>query len=91
LLQAGSILEGLEIEGEQRARLSTEVLEPALSLTERDGDQERATLLGRPVAQRDLRFGLEDAYRSLARRAPTAGERIGLVDRANRVRPRTWT
>jgi serine/threonine-protein kinase PknG len=91
LLQAGSILEGLELEGEQRARLSAEVLEPALSLTERDGDQERATLLGRPVAERDVRFGLEDAYRSLARRAPTAGERIGLVDRANRVRPRTWT
>jgi serine/threonine-protein kinase PknG len=91
LLRAGSILEELQIEGEQRARLSAEVLEPALSLTERDGDQERATLLGRPVAERDLRFGLEDAYRALARRAPTAGERIALVDRANRVRPRTWT
>lgn len=91
LIEAGSILEGLEIEPERRARLAAEVLEPALALTRRDGDQDRSALLGRPVAQRDVRLGLEDAYRALARRAATGSERIELVDRANRVRPRTWT
>jgi serine/threonine-protein kinase PknG len=91
LIQAGSILEGVQLDAEQRARLSAEVLEPALSLTQRDGDQRRATLLGRPVAERDVRIGLEGAYRSLAKRAGTPSERIALVDRANRVRPRTWT
>jgi serine/threonine-protein kinase PknG len=91
LIQAGSILEGVQLDAEQRARLSAEVLEPALSLTQHDGDQRRATLLGRPVAERDVRLGLEGAYRSLAKRAGTSSERIALVDRANRVRPRTWT
>ena len=34
-------------------------------------------------------YGLERAYRALARLAPTSEERIGLVDLANQVRPRT--
>ena len=36
-----------------------------------------------------MRLGLEAAYRSLARQAPSTGQKIGLVDRANKVRPRT--
>jgi len=90
VLQAGSILEGLPIEAEQRTRLTAELLERALVLAENGGDLERARLLGRQVAQRELRLGLEQAYRALARRASTSSERIALVDRANAVRPRTW-
>jgi serine/threonine-protein kinase PknG len=93
LLSAGSILEGLPIEGEQRARLTAELLESALSLTENRGAaaEPSATLLGSRVVERDLRFGLERTYRALARGSTASSERIGLVDRANRVRPRTWT
>ncbi|GAA3498145.1 serine/threonine-protein kinase [Streptomyces prasinosporus] len=58
------------------------------------GGQPRAaggrTLLGSDLDERGLRFGLERAYRTLARLAPSGEERIDLVERANRYRPRTW-
>ncbi|MCW2939163.1 MAG: Serine/threonine protein kinase, partial [Actinomycetia bacterium] len=47
------------------------------------------TVLGLPLAERELRFGLERSFRALARLAPRARERVVLVDRANSVRPRT--
>jgi serine/threonine-protein kinase PknG len=48
------------------------------------------TLLGSGLDERGLRFGLERAYRTLARLARGGEERIDLVERANRYRPRTW-
>ena len=74
-------------------RLRTEVLESALALVERGGayDDGRASLLGHRFSERDLRFGVERSYRELARWAADSSERIELVDRANEVRPRTWT
>jgi serine/threonine-protein kinase PknG len=47
-------------------------------------------LLGSDLDERGLRFGLERSYRTLARLAPGGEERIDLVERANRYRPRTW-
>ncbi|HEY1521021.1 MAG TPA: tetratricopeptide repeat protein [Solirubrobacteraceae bacterium] len=93
LLVAGSILESLAVRGEQRVRLRAEVLESALGLVERGGayDDGRASLLGHRFSERDLRFGVERSYRELARWAADNSERIELVDRANQVRPRTWT
>jgi serine/threonine-protein kinase PknG len=69
------------------------VLESALALVQRGGapDDGRAGLLGHRLEERDLRFGVERAYRELARWAAGTSERIELVDRANQVRPRTWT
>ncbi len=93
LLVAGSILESLALGGEQRVRLVAEVLESALALVERGAafDDGRASLLGYRFLERDLRFGVERSYRELARWAGSSSERIELVDRANQVRPRTWT
>ncbi|MGA5797953.1 tetratricopeptide repeat protein [Streptomyces cellulosae] len=48
------------------------------------------TLLGSGLDERGLRFGLERAYRTLARLARSGEERIDLVERANHYRPRTW-
>ncbi|MFH8972708.1 tetratricopeptide repeat protein [Streptomyces sp. NPDC017890] len=48
------------------------------------------TLLGSSLDERGLRFGLERSYRTLARLARGGEERIDLVERANRYRPRTW-
>ncbi|MBL1066489.1 protein kinase [Streptomyces sp. 7-21] len=48
------------------------------------------TLLGAPLDETGLRLGLERSYRRLARLAQTSSERIGLVEAANRLRPRTW-
>ncbi|MGW5972102.1 tetratricopeptide repeat protein [Streptomyces sp. NPDC055186] len=51
---------------------------------------EGRTLLGSGLDERSLRFGLERSYRTLARLARSGEERIDLVERANRYRPRTW-
>ncbi len=93
LIAAGSILESLAVKGEQRARLEAELLQTALALTQQGNalDDGRGRLLGYPFLERELRFGVERSYRELARWAATPSERIQLVDRANQVRPRTWT
>ncbi|MFD0417556.1 tetratricopeptide repeat protein [Streptomyces sp. NPDC127108] len=55
------------------------------------GDGRTGTvLLGSELDERGLRFGLERSYRTLARLAQGGEERIELVERANRFRPRTW-
>ncbi|MFK4222777.1 tetratricopeptide repeat protein [Streptomyces sp. NPDC019890] len=50
----------------------------------------QTVLLGSELDERGLRFGLERSYRVLARLAQRGEERIELVERANRFRPRTW-
>jgi serine/threonine-protein kinase PknG len=93
LLAAGAILGGLPVEGELRDRLTADLLAGALRLTLNGdrADDDGASLLGYRLVERDLRIGLERAYRALARRAPNRSERIRLVDEAHRARPRTWT
>ncbi|MFI1887276.1 serine/threonine-protein kinase [Streptomyces jumonjinensis] len=49
-----------------------------------------AVLLGSELDERGLRFGLERSFRVLARLAQRGEERMELVERANRFRPRTW-
>jgi serine/threonine-protein kinase PknG len=92
LLAAGTALEALPLDVARRARLSADLLEAALglTLTGKAFDDGRIRLLGRRLTVRDLRVGLENCYRELARHAATRAERIALVDDANRVRPRTW-
>ncbi|WP_030996197.1 serine/threonine-protein kinase [Streptomyces sp. NRRL F-5630] len=73
--------------------LAAEVLGAALDwvLSGRHGaGPQEGGLLGCPLDERGLRFGLERAFRTLARLAGDGGERIELVERANRLRPRTW-
>ncbi|MEF3113106.1 serine/threonine-protein kinase [Streptomyces chrestomyceticus] len=54
------------------------------------GAAARPGLLGSALDERGLRFGLERSFRLLARLAQRGEERIELVERANRFRPRTW-
>jgi serine/threonine-protein kinase PknG len=66
---------------------------PGSQLRSSRGDPHAAggrTLLGSDLDERGLRFGLERSYRTLARLARGGEERIDLVERANRYRPRTW-
>jgi serine/threonine-protein kinase PknG len=93
LTLADSILKQLPVEGEQRMRLTTELLEAALRLVEtgRVVGDESTRLLDHPLIERDLRLGLERSYRALARGAASPDERNRLVDEANRVRPKTFT
>ncbi|WP_405893976.1 serine/threonine-protein kinase PknG [Streptomyces sp. NBC_00104] len=88
-------LGGYGLDAVRREQLSTEVLGCALDWV-LSGGQGAAppaggrVLLGSALDERGLRFGLERSYRTLARLAPGGEERIDLVERANRYRPRTW-
>ncbi|MFC8505585.1 tetratricopeptide repeat protein [Streptomyces sp. NPDC057411] len=88
-----SALQGFGLDAVRRERLSTEVLGTALDwvLSGSPGAGPDGTLLlGSALDERGLRFGLERSYRVLARLAQQGEERIELVERANRFRPRTW-
>ncbi|MFF7297687.1 tetratricopeptide repeat protein [Streptomyces sp. NPDC008265] len=81
------------LDPERQERLVTEVLGSALDWVlsgSRGSDPGRTSLLGSQLDERGLRFGLERSYRVLARLARRGEERIELVERANRFRPRTW-
>ncbi|BBC36304.1 Serine/threonine protein kinase [Streptomyces graminofaciens] len=89
-------LDGYGLDAVRREQLSTEVLGSALDWVI-SGSQGAAPpagggplLLGSALDERGLRFGLERSYRTLARLAQGGEERIDLVERANRYRPRTW-
>lgn len=89
-------LDGYGLDAVRREQLSTEVLGCALDWVI-SGSQSSAphsgggrVLLGSEVDERGLRFALERSYRTLARLAQGGEERIDLVERANRYRPRTW-
>ncbi|WP_030614962.1 serine/threonine-protein kinase [Streptomyces sclerotialus] len=93
------------LDAQRRETLTTEVLGCALDwvLSGRAGEPApdgpgtkgqpadgRPALLGCALDERGLRFGLERSCRLLARLAQRGDERIELVERANRFRPRTW-
>ncbi|MFI5804518.1 tetratricopeptide repeat protein [Streptomyces sp. NPDC051561] len=86
-------LQGFGLDAVRREQLATEVLGCALDWVLSGGHGARpvqTALLGSPLDERGLRFGLERSYRVLARLAQRGDERIELVERANRLRPRTW-
>ncbi|MGW3625487.1 tetratricopeptide repeat protein [Streptomyces sp. NPDC000880] len=87
-------LKDFGLDAVRRAQLSTEVLGTALDwvLSGSPGapPSGQRVLLGSELDERGLRFGLERSYRVLARLAQRGEERIDLVERANRFRPRTW-
>jgi serine/threonine-protein kinase PknG len=100
LLAAGeevALLRAAELEPALGEQLSCEVLGSALDwvLSGGPGPSEghpdtTRHLLGTPLDETGVRLGLERSYRRLARLAATSGERIELVEAANRFRPRTW-
>ncbi|MEV7733329.1 tetratricopeptide repeat protein [Streptomyces sp. NPDC088921] len=89
-------LDAYGLDPARREQLSAEVLGAALDWILSGGQDpvapaaEGRALLGSGLDERGLRFGLERSYRTLARLAQGGEERIDLVERANRYRPRTW-
>ncbi|MCX5363516.1 serine/threonine-protein kinase PknG [Streptomyces sp. NBC_00124] len=87
-------LDAYGLDPARREQLSAEVLGSALDWILSGGQgtapSARRVLLGSELDERGLRFGLERSYRTLARLARGGEERIDLVERANRYRPRTW-
>lgn len=89
-------LEKLNLEPERRERMATEVLGVTLEWL-LSGRLEAATatanppvVLGHVLTERELRLGMERSYRTLARMTPDSRERVALVEKANRIRPRSW-
>jgi serine/threonine-protein kinase PknG len=93
VVATGAVLEHLNLGRERDARLTVDVLESALRLVrpdDLDPSVNGQVVLGCRLVDRDVRIGLENAYRRLAQHAASVHERVALVDRANAVRPRTW-
>ncbi|GAB2956582.1 serine/threonine-protein kinase [Micromonospora polyrhachis] len=91
LVDAAATVEGLPVTGSTRDALTAEVLEAALTwrLPRQRGSAGR--VFGVALDESALRLRLERAYRSLARQSMRRRDRVALVDRANAVRPWTWT
>jgi serine/threonine-protein kinase PknG len=90
---AARVVERIPVANEAYARLSVAVLEAALALLiaapVSTPENETAAVLGYAFEERAIRFGLEQAYRALAKTARTRRHRIALVERANHVRSLT--
>lgn len=91
LQTAAQSIERLQIANADRAALSAEVLENALAAVSEGKmpEQNDVVLFGEPLTEDNLRKNLESVYREQAQMAATAGERVALVDKANRIRPRS--
>jgi serine/threonine-protein kinase PknG len=87
LTDAAHRVERLNLDPATQHRVRATVLTAALEL----GEQRNTTILGLPWGDRELRQELERCLRGSARLALVPAERVALVDRANSVRPRTWT
>jgi len=95
LLTAGARLEAVDLDAERRTRLAIHVLDTAMHWVAGMPNRPAIAiagkrLLGCALTERDLRFGLERQYRSLARLSTDSRQRVSLVDQANTVRPVTW-
>jgi serine/threonine-protein kinase PknG len=90
---AAAALGDLRVDPEQRAILRRDLLVTVLAQLEAGtiAPDPRQLLAGAALSEFGVRSTLEATYRTLARLASTPAERIGLVDEANRHRPRTLT
>jgi serine/threonine-protein kinase PknG len=89
LLDASTRLERMELDLERQARLSVETIHKALQWVLAARQPAAGRVLGHELTERELRFGLERSYRTLAKLSPDRRTRAALVDQANQVRPRT--
>jgi serine/threonine-protein kinase PknG len=92
LARASATIEALMLEGAERFSIAGAIFGTALRLLSA-GQLKPAPdikLLGYGLDDRGLRLGLEHAYRNLARLTDNEGEKIKLVDMANKARPKTF-
>jgi serine/threonine-protein kinase PknG len=91
LVAASGVFGQLRADASVRASVRRQLLEAALQLLAREPDaaDPAVEVAGAPLEARELRTALEQTYRSMAKLAPTAPERVALIDRANEARPRT--
>jgi serine/threonine-protein kinase PknG len=89
LSQAMASLDGVRIDPTERAQLTGQILERALTLVHSSGPHGQIQIGDYRADDDSLRDGLEQTYRTLAGAASSETERHALVDKANGVR--RWT
>ncbi|MBW8482216.1 serine/threonine-protein kinase [Actinomadura parmotrematis] len=90
LADCGTRVAALDLDDGRRLRATALVLTAALGYVRAQGAPPAGTaVLGVPLTERDLGFGLERCYRSLARTTDDAARRLALVELANSARPHT--
>jgi serine/threonine-protein kinase PknG len=90
LVAAAERVKRLKLDVERRAGITVELLDAARAWVGHTGRDHQEKVFEHRLTDRELRLGLERAYRELAKVADDPDTRIALIDRANRVRPRTW-
>lgn len=90
VLSASALAGRLSLDGRDRHLLEIQIFRAAVAEvgSAKKASQPGGTVLGKPLADRPLREGLEAALRAMARFAD-GDERVQLIDQANLVRPRT--
>ena len=90
LTSASAAIEAISLDGIARHRIVLMVLGSALDLVTTGAlrPNPAVKILGRTLEENDIRAGMEQSYRAMARLVEEE-DRILLVDRANAVRPRT--
>jgi serine/threonine-protein kinase PknG len=90
LLDAGKRVDALNLESAtKRATIRLHVLDAALGWLESGHKSSAAWLLGAAFDEPRIRIGMERSYRELAHEATDVWDRITLVEKANKIRPRT--
>lgn len=89
--EARARLDQLDVDELRRTQLDVELFSAAIDwpTAETPAGGSPIRIGGRVFDERDLRRGLEDALRRMARLTSDAAERCRIVDRANHVRPLT--
>lgn len=90
LRKAAVRVERLSVDKATDARVRIDLFAAAVGLVADGRSGDGPSLLGTPWTERDLRSALESELKKLARMTTDPYERVALVDRANRERPRTW-
>ena len=88
LVAASQIMDQLSLQGLERYQLMYTLFNNALQIVEKNPQIATSTakVMNRPLTQSEMKLGLESVLRSMAHLSE-GGEKIRLVDEANRVRP----
>jgi serine/threonine-protein kinase PknG len=89
---AAGVVQQAAVDGRRRATLAATVLQQVLGgfAAGRLRPEPGLEFFGEPGTEAGVRRALERTLRELARTEPDRTVRIGIVDQANAVRPRTW-
>jgi serine/threonine-protein kinase PknG len=84
--QALRTIESSSVDGPTRQRYTVRILKEALPVVTKSPPGKGVSIGSVPASERDIRSGLENALRLLARDARDLEERVDLVNQANAVR-----